>query len=121
MEADGVLTGTRHQGQKALGILWIAGWDSGNLLRFDPAAGSWQMIRLPGTRPRPYAVYVDEQDKVWVSDFGANAILRYDPVNGQFTSLSIPTPGAEVRQLLGRTGEVWGAESAADKLLVIRF
>ena len=27
---------------------------------------------------------------------------------------------AEVRQLLGRPGEVWGAESAADQLVVIR-
>jgi streptogramin lyase len=26
---------------------------------------------------------------------------------------------ANVRQLLGRRGEVWGAESAADKLIVI--
>jgi streptogramin lyase len=25
-----------------------------------------------------------------------------------------------VRQILGRPGEVWGAESAADKLVVIR-
>jgi streptogramin lyase len=25
-----------------------------------------------------------------------------------------------VRQLLGRPGEIWGAESAADKLVVIR-
>ena len=28
-------------------------------------------------------------------------------------------PGASVRQLLGRPGEVWGAESATDKLVVI--
>jgi virginiamycin B lyase len=27
---------------------------------------------------------------------------------------------AEVRQMLGREGEVWGAESAADQLVVIR-
>ena len=28
--------------------------------------------------------------------------------------------GGPVRQLLGRKGEVWGAESAADKLIAIR-
>ena len=32
----------------------------------------------------------------------------------------LPTPGAAVRQLLGRPGEVWGAESGADKLVVVR-
>lgn len=29
-------------------------------------------------------------------------------------------PGRRVRQILGRPGEVWGAESAADKLVVVR-
>jgi virginiamycin B lyase len=28
--------------------------------------------------------------------------------------------GADVRQLLGRPGEVWGAESGADRLVVVR-
>ena len=28
--------------------------------------------------------------------------------------------GANVRQLLGRPGEVWGAESGADRLVVAR-
>jgi virginiamycin B lyase len=35
-----------------------------------------------------------------------------------FESSSTP---ANVRQLLGRPGEVWGAESAADRLIVIRY
>jgi hypothetical protein len=30
-------------------------------------------------------------------------------------------PGAAVRQMLGRPGEVWGAESEADKLVVVRM
>jgi virginiamycin B lyase len=68
----------------------------------------------------PYAVYVDEHDHVWVSDFGANALLRFDPQRQRFTTVRLPTPGAAVRQLLGRAGEVWGAESATDKLVVVR-
>jgi virginiamycin B lyase len=28
--------------------------------------------------------------------------------------------GANVRQLLGRPGEVWGAESGTDRLVVVR-
>jgi streptogramin lyase len=31
----------------------------------------------------------------------------------------LPSSPAKVRQLLGRSGEVWGAESGVDKLVVV--
>jgi virginiamycin B lyase len=68
----------------------------------------------------PYAVYVDETDAVWLSDFGANALVRFDPRTARFTSIRLPSASAQVRQILGRAGEVWGAESGADKLVVVR-
>jgi virginiamycin B lyase len=46
--------------------------------------------------------------------------VRFDPIKEKFNVVTIPTPGANVRQILGRSGEIWGAESGADKLLVIR-
>jgi virginiamycin B lyase len=67
-----------------------------------------------------YAVYVDDQEHVWLSDFGANALVRFDPATEEFESFSLPSPSASVRQILGRPGEVWGAESGVDKLVVIR-
>jgi virginiamycin B lyase len=81
---------------------------------------AWREWRLPGDQPRAYAVYVDDQDIVWLSDFGGNALVRFDPEDESFTVFELPTATAEVRQILGRPGEVWGAESAADKLVVIR-
>ena len=75
---------------------------------------------MPGNRPQPYAVYVDDADGVWVSDWGANTILRFDPKTESFESFPLPDNYASVRQLAGRKGEVWGAESAADKLVMIR-
>jgi hypothetical protein len=57
---------------------------------------------------------------VWLTDFGANAIVRFDPRTSSFRVIRTPTPDAAVRQLLGRRGELWGAESGADKLLVVR-
>jgi virginiamycin B lyase len=68
----------------------------------------------------PYAVYVDDEDMVWLSDFGANALVRFDPTTERFDVVTLPTAGASVRQLLGRPGEVWGAESGTDKLVVVR-
>jgi virginiamycin B lyase len=66
-----------------------------------------------------YAVYVDELDKVWLTDFEANALWRFDPSTARFDQVALPSAGADVRQLLGRRGEVWGAESGTDKLVVV--
>ena len=87
---------------------------------YDPAIDQWREWRLPGDHPQPYVVYVDDHDIVWLSDFGANALLRFDPTAERFESLPLPSPDGAVRQLLGRPGEVWGAESGADRLIVVR-
>jgi virginiamycin B lyase len=65
-------------------------------------------------------LYVDEADLVWLTDFGANALVRFDPARRHFRSFPLPRSGANVRKLLGREGEVWGAESGADRLVVAR-
>ena len=113
--------GARRVWSDSSGRLWVTEWFAGNLAVHDPADGSWRTWRLPGESPMPYAVFVDETDAVWVTDFGANAIVRFDPATEEFTSLVHDSAPAEVRQLLGRAGEVWGAESAADQLVVVRI
>jgi virginiamycin B lyase len=65
-------------------------------------------------------VFVDDQDIVWLTDFGGNAIVRFDPATEAFLPIALPDANAEVRQLLGRPGEVWGAESGLDRLVLIR-
>jgi virginiamycin B lyase len=87
---------------------------------YDPAADRWREWRLPGENPQAYAVYVDERDMVWLSDFGGNALVRFDPRTETFHSFPLPSPEANVRQILGRPNEVWGAESGVDKLVVVR-
>ena len=62
----------------------------------------------------------DGHDAVWVSDWGTNTILRFDPKAEKFESFTLSDSYASVRQLAGRRGEVWGAESASDKLFVLR-
>ena len=50
----------------------------------------------------------------------ANALVRFDPQSEVFEVFPLPSSPANVRQILGRPGEVWGAESGVDKLVVIR-
>ena len=100
--------------------IWVSEWDAGQVAVYDPATGEWQEWKLPGDQPKAYAVYVDDCDNVWLSDFGANALVRFEPVTETFTVYELPSPNAAVRQILGRPGEVWGAESGTDKLIVLR-
>jgi virginiamycin B lyase len=103
-----------------MGRVWVSEWNAGQVAVYNPAEDNWREWKLPGNNPQAYAVYVDDQDMVWLSDFGANALVRFDPVQESFTAFPLPTLNGLVRQILGRPGEVWGAESAADKLVVIR-
>jgi virginiamycin B lyase len=101
--------------------IWVSEWNAGRLAMYEPAASRWREWRLPGAHPQPYAVYADGGGGVWLSDFGANALVRFDPARDTFEVVPLPTPSAAVRQLAGRTGEVWGAESGADKIVRARL
>jgi virginiamycin B lyase len=112
--------GARRVWSDSRGRVWVSEYIAGNLAMYDPPSQQWREWRLPGDTPRPYAVYVDDQDMVWLSDFGANTLVRFDPTREAFVSVPLPSNPGNVRQLLGRPGEVWGAESAADALVVVR-
>jgi virginiamycin B lyase len=116
---------TQNQGARRVwpdshGRLWVTEWNAGQLAVYDPASKTWKEWRVPGNNPLPYAVFVDDKNMVWLSDFGANALLRFDPSQEKFQVFSLPSPMANVRQILGIHDEVWGAESGVDKLVVIR-
>lgn len=110
--------GARRIWSDSRGRLWVSEWNAGRVARYDPTTRRWREWRLPGNA-QPYAVYVDEKDTVWLTDFAMSAIVRFVPATGRFTSFRLRA-GADVRQLLGRRGEVWGAESGADRLVVVR-
>jgi virginiamycin B lyase len=112
--------GARRVWSDSEGNIWVSEWNSGQVSRYTPSSGAWQTWKLPGDGPKTYAVYVDDRDVVWLSDFGANAVVRFDPDTETFTAFPSDMGGASVRQILGREGEVWGAESGTDRLVVIR-
>ena len=116
---------TRGQGARRVwsdskAQIWVSEWNAGQVGVYSTDSRFWKEWKIPGANPMPYAVYVDDQDIVWLTDFGANAIVRFDPRTEKFTSYAHAQANAAVRQLLGRPGEVWGAMSGQDKLLLIR-
>ena len=113
--------GTRRIWSDSTGRLWVSEWNAGQLARYDPEISEWREWPLPGDNPAAYAVYVDENNMVWLSDFGATAVLRFDPASETFQTFPIPRRRAEVRQMLGRRGELWAAESGSDHLTVYRY
>jgi virginiamycin B lyase len=112
--------GARRVWSDSTGRIWVSEWNSGNVSVYDPTAKTWKTWRLPGDSPHTYAVYVDERDVVSLSDFGANAVVRFEPTTEKFQVFPSDARGANVRQMLGRPGEVWAPESGNDRLVVFR-
>ncbi len=111
--------GARRVWSDSRGRIWVSEWSSGNLSVYDPAEQSWKQWAPPGDRPHTYSVYVDDKDRVWTTEWTSNAIQRFDPATGKFASFPSDKDGANVRQMLGRRGEAWGAESGNDRLVVV--
>ena len=112
--------GLRRAWADSRGRIWVSEWNAGQVGRYNPANRTWKEWPLPEPGAQAYAVYVDDTDAVWLTDFTSQAIVRFDPATETFMSFPTESDPANVRQLLGRPGELWGAESAADQLVVIR-
>jgi len=110
--------GARRVWSDSRGNIWVSYWNTGQVGRYDPASRTWREWKLPG-KAHAYALWVDDQDKVWLSDWSSNALISFDPVSEKFASFASNRANAGVRQLLGRHGEVWGAESGNDRLVRI--
>jgi virginiamycin B lyase len=112
--------GARRVWSDSTGRIWVSEWIAGQVSVYDLKTATWRSWRLPGERPQAYAVYVDEKDQVWLSDFGANAVVLFQPEKEHFEVFPSDRRGANVRQILGRPGEVWAPESGTDRLVVYR-
>jgi len=112
--------GPRRIWSDSKGLLWVSFWKTGEVGRYDPIAKAWKVWSLSKSNQGCYAVYVDDKDKVWLSDWNGNAVVRFDPETEKFESFPSDRRRADVRQLLGRPGEIWAAESGTDRLVVVR-
>ena len=112
--------GARRVWSDSRGRIWVSEWNTGQLSMHDPAAKSWRSWKLPGQSPQAYAVYVDERDTAWVTDWGSNVVVSFDPRSEKFERHALPRESTNIRQILGRPGEVWLPESGTEHISVIR-
>ncbi len=112
--------GPRRIWSDSKGLLWVSFWSTGEVGRYDPIAKAWKVWSLPKSNNGCYAVFVDDKDKVWLSDWSNNALVRFDPETEKFDTFPSNKRRSDVRQMLGRPGEMWGAESGTDRLVVVR-
>jgi virginiamycin B lyase len=112
--------GPRRVWSDSKGILWVSEWNSGHLSRYTPATGEWKRWKMPGAKPQAYAVYVDEKDIAWVTEWGNNVTIAFDTkaerIIGTYPGSG---PKANVRQILGRPGEIYLPESGLDRVMLV--
>ena len=86
---------------------------------YDPATRTWREWKLPGNA-HTYSVWVDDRDKVWLTDWSVERDRASSIRSPRSSKRSDPTASnANVRQMLGRAGEAWGAESGTDRLVMV--
>ena len=122
-EATVIEPPTKNQGARRVwsdskGRIWVSYWNTGQVGMYDPAHNAWREWPLPGAA-HAYSVWVDDKDFVWLTDWTTNAIVRFDPATERFDTFPSDRDRANVRQMLGRSGEAWGAESGNDRLVVV--
>jgi len=122
-EATVIEPPTKEQGARRVwsdsrGRIWVSYWNTGHVGLYDPSTKSWREWKLPGNA-HTYSVWVDDKDKVWLTDWSTNAIVKFDPDTEKFVSFPSTGANANVRQMLGRSAEAWGAESGVDRLVMV--
>ncbi|MBI5035535.1 MAG: lyase [Chloroflexi bacterium] len=121
IESPTTRQGARRVWSDSKGRVWVSEWNAGQVGMYDPATGQWREFILPGNQPQAYAVFVDDRDMVWLSEWSENALVRFDPSTEKFDVFPFPSRSANVRQIHGRPGQVWAAESGVDKLVVAQI
>ncbi len=98
------------------GQLWIPGFSSGLISRFDPESRIFKSYRLPiepfGTET-PYALNVHpETDDVWICGTNSDTLIRFDSEQEAFTVYPLPTRVTYTREIdFDAEGRIWTSNS----------
>jgi virginiamycin B lyase len=121
-------SGPRRTAVSADGGLWIPEFNTGRLLRFDPATESFEQFDTGNRSLGPYDVeFSPKTGDIWITGSLNSSMLRFDPKAKAFTEYPLPTEPAYNRHIAvdADTGDVWIAYSslptAVPKVARLRF
>jgi len=99
------------------GIVWVALYRAGKLLRFDPKTEAIKEFELPGPSPTPYALGVDKDDSVWYSSDEMDTIGRLDPATGKVIEFPYPYSENMMKEFfLDDEGRMWYGAAAQNRV-----
>jgi streptogramin lyase len=113
---DTPFTAPRRLRFDSKGQLWIPGFSSGLVARFDPKTRVFKEYRIPieplGTET-PYALHVDRRtDIVWICGTNSDSLIRFDPRSEKFTVFPLPTRVTYTREIdFDDQSRIWTSNS----------
>jgi len=113
---DTPFTAPRRMRFDARGRLWIPGFSSGVLARFDPEDGdfrTWEIPIEPVGTETPYALNVHlPSGDVWICGTNSDTLIRFEPGAERFTVYPLPTRVTYTREIdFDDEGRVWTSNS----------
>lgn len=100
------------------GNVWFVSLAGSYLGKVEIETGEVTVIEPPTTGQGARRVWSDSRGRLWISEWNA---VRFDPRTERFDSFALSGPGAAIRQLGGRPGEIWAPESGNDTLVRVRW
>lgn len=99
-------------------VVWYVDYAAGHLGRLDPETGEFREWPMPsGEDARPYAMAVDDSDRIWFVETGVepNLFTGFDPMTEQFIEgVPLESGGGTVRHMYfdAETNSIWfGADT----------
>jgi virginiamycin B lyase len=113
---DTPFPGPRRLRFDSKGNLWVPGFSSGLVARFNPQTKEWKTWPLPTNPPgteTPYALNVDRKsDTVWICGTNSDTLIRFDPKSEKFTTYPLPTRVTYTREIdFDDDGGIWTSNS----------
>lgn len=113
---DTPFSGPRRLRFDSKGRLWIPGFSSDLVARFDPKTRefkTWRLPTVPAGSETPYALNVDRRsDTIWICGTGSDSLLRFDPATETFMTIPLPTRVTFTREIdFDQDGRVWTSNS----------
>ena len=96
------------------GNLWIPGFSSNLVARYNPAAQQFKTWTMPtGGVETPYALNVDRRsDTVWICGTASDTLMSFNPVTERFTIYPLPTRVTYTREIdFDKDGAIWTSNS----------